>query len=148
MFEVVHNPGPFLSSIALLYTLSIAGATVVTIDYIEYSVFDVRARIGVAILAAILVLVAQALGRRLATIRPERVAGLLYSPMRGLGMIIAPIIWPFYKLVDVVLSGVFRVHPDAHLSTTEEDLRTLVDAVEETEALEEDEREMITSIFE
>jgi CBS domain containing-hemolysin-like protein len=34
------------------------------------------------------------------------------------------------------------------LQTTEEDLRVLVDAVEETEALEEDERDMITSIFE
>jgi CBS domain containing-hemolysin-like protein len=91
---------------------------------------------------------AQAMGRRIATIRPEPVAAALYTPMRILGTVTLPLIWPWYVISDRLLGTVFRVRAEEHFSTNEEDLRVLVDAVEETEALEEDEREMITSIFE
>ncbi len=148
MFEVVHNPGPFLSSISLLYTLSVACATVITIDFMQTALTGVGARVLTALAAAILVLIAQAMGRRIATLWPERVASALYSPLRTIGVITLPIVWPGYVIADRMLRVFFKSKAEDRLATTEEDLRVLVDAVEETEALEEDEREMITSIFE
>jgi len=68
--------------------------------------------------------------------------------MRAIGMLTLPVIWPWYMLTDAALRVLFRVRPEEHITTSEEDLRALVDAVEDTEALEDEEREMITSIFE
>ena len=59
-----------------------------------------------------------------------------------------PIVQPGYLLAELVLRRLFGAGGEDRVGANEEDLRVLVDAVEETEALEEDEREMITSIFE
>src|SRR5581483_1667307 len=98
MFEVVHNPGPFLSSIALLYTLSVAGVTAVVIDFIQHAIPDLLVRVLVGALGAVLVLVAQAIGRRIATARPEPVAARLYTPLRALSYATLPLVWPWYVL--------------------------------------------------
>src|SRR5581483_6244362 len=148
MFEVVQHPAPVLTSIALLQSLSIAGATATTILFIQRYVSDTPVRVITVVVVVTLVLAAQSLGRRLATIRPERAATILYGPLRTIGLVTMPLYWPWYLLADRALRTIVKGEPEDRVAATEEDLRILVDAVEETEALEEEEREMITSIFE
>lgn len=146
--RVVHDPGPFFSSVALLYLLSVSATTVVTFDFVQRVVPDLAIQIVAVGAAGVLVLIAQTLGRSMAALRPEPVAVVLYGPLRVLGALTVPLVRPWDLLTTKLLRRLTGVQGDDRLATTEEDLRLLVDVVEETEALEDEEREMITSIFE
>src|SRR6266508_687248 len=149
MSTVVQTPGTLNSSVALAYMAAVAGATIVVFDFV---VGAERAwgipGLGVAVVAAILLFIAHAFGRAIATIRPEPVANLLYPPFRLVAPVTMLLTGIWYRLWHRVICRLSGVSPDDHVATTEEDLRILVDAVEETQALEEEERDMIHSIFE
>src|SRR4029450_6009010 len=72
MSTVVQTPGTLNSSVALVYMAAVAGATIVVYDFV-YGPERAWGLPGlvVAILAAILLFIAHAFGRALATIRPE-----------------------------------------------------------------------------
>ncbi len=146
--QITNEPGPLLASVSLLYLLSIIAATLVAWDFALSLLLDRTARYIVLGVAAFLLLGMQTLARALATARPERAAMILYRPLAVFGMVSRPVIAPWHALSSLVLRSVLGVRPDERAATTEEDLRALVDVVEETTALEEDERDMITSIFE
>jgi CBS domain containing-hemolysin-like protein len=73
---------------------------------------------------------------------------VLYGPLRVLGALTVPLVRPWDLLITKALRRLTGAPGDERVATSEEDLRLLVDVVEETEALEDEEREMITSIFE
>ncbi len=146
--QITHEPGPLLASVSLLYLLSIMVATLVAWDFARLQVQDLTAQLLVLAVAAILLLGMQTIARGFANARPERAAVILYRPLSFFGIISRPVVAPWYALSNVLLRAFLGVKPDDRAATTEEDLRALVDVVEETTALEEDERDMITSIFE
>lgn len=148
MAQVLHRPGPFLSSIVLLHMSIVGIATLVAFDLASHLTTDAGWRAGVLAVAAALALAAQIIARGLAALHPERVAVWLYGPLRIVGTITMPLVGPWYALTELMVTRIAGARPQETMPTTEEDLRVLVDAVEETEALEEEEREMITSIFE
>jgi CBS domain containing-hemolysin-like protein len=148
VFEVVHNPGAVFSGLAVLYLLSVAIAAVVTLDFLLRFVEPDGLKAVAGVSAIIMVLMAQTMGREIATLRPEPVGVTLYGALRAIGLATQPLMRPWRALVSRLLQRLFGSRPEDRLATSEEDLRILVDAVEETEALEEEEREMITSIFE
>lgn len=148
LFEVVHTPGPFLSGIALLYMLSVAGATLATVLLVQPLAPDVAPMALTFAVATLLALLVQTFARGIAATRPERVASVLYGPLSALAIVTVPLVHPLYAVSEGLLRRLFALRPDEREAMTEEDLRALVDAVEETSALEQDEREMITSIFE
>jgi CBS domain containing-hemolysin-like protein len=142
MYEVVHNPGSFIMGLALFYLLSLGGGTVTAVDLVQRSGWALWVQVLALVAAAKLLLIAQMVGRSVAAAGPERAAQLFYGPLQLAGQLVRPL----HSAVDVVTSRVLHIRPEER--TSEEELRTLVDAVEETQALEADEREMITSIFE
>jgi putative hemolysin len=149
MFEVVHHPGPFLASVALLYLLSSSAAALVVYRFVAlYIEPSLGWQLLVGAVALLLAFTVQMFSRGLAAARPEMVAVVLYRPLRVISWITRPLVAPWYWLTTVILRQLFERGVDDRGGTTEEDLRVLVDAVEETEALEEDERDMIASIFE
>ena len=149
MSTVVQTPGTLNSSVALLYMVGVAGATIVAFDAVERPdrVWGVPG-VVVAVLAAVLLFIAHAFGRALATIRPEPMSQLLYPPFRLIGPVTLLLTGVWYLLWHRIIARFFGVSAEQRVATSEEDLRILVDAVEETQALEEEEREMINSIFE
>jgi putative hemolysin len=146
--QITHEPGPLLASVSLLYLLSIVVATLVAWDFARWQLEDSTGEIVLLVIAALLLLGMQTIARAFATARPERAAVILYRPLSFFGIISRPAVAPWYALSNMLLRVVLGVRPDERTATTEEDLRALVDVVEETTALEEDERDMITSIFE
>jgi CBS domain containing-hemolysin-like protein len=148
--RVVRDPGGLLSGVALLYLIAVAGATVVTVDHLQrISQGGATAQLVVGLIAAcLLVLIAQVFGRALGATRPERASQLLYPLFRVFGALTLFLLAPWQALSDRLIQRIFGARPEDRVATSEEDLRILIDAVEETEALEEDEREMIASIFE
>jgi putative hemolysin len=146
--QIAHEPGPLLASVSLLYLLSIAAATLVAWDFVRWQVQDSNLQIALLVVAGLVLLGIQMIARGFATARPERAAVILYRPLFAFGLISRPVVAPWYALSNLLLRVLLGVGPEDRAATTEEDLRALVDVVEETTALEEDERDMITSIFE
>jgi CBS domain containing-hemolysin-like protein len=148
LVEVLNRPGPFMTSVALLYLLAVAGSTIAAFSFARLFVADGAWQIVTVVVGLILVFLTQTLARTIAVLRPERVSVVLYRPLGAIGIITRPLVQPWYLLSDLIARRALGISDEARVSTTEEDLRVLVDAVEETEALEDDEREMIASIFE
>ena len=147
--RVVRDPGGLLSAVAFLYIVAVAGATIVALDYLQRLREEAATAaflVGIAG-ACVLVLMAQALGRAIGATRPERAAHLLYPLFRAIGPLTLLLLSPWYAIGDRLIQRVSGLKPEERAAISEEDLRILVDAVEETEALEEEEREMIASIF-
>src|SRR5262245_18805963 len=86
MSTVVQTPGTLNSSVALVYMGGVVGATIVVYDFTQ-APSDPWGLPGivVAVLSAILLFMAHAFGRALATIRPETIAQVLYPPFRVVG---------------------------------------------------------------
>ena len=149
MSTVVQTPGTLNSSVALVYMAGVAGATIVVYDFVvgPNQGWGLPG-LAIVVIASLLVFMAHAFGRALATIRPEPTAQLLYPPFRLVGPLTLVLTGLWYVLWHRIICQLFGVSPEDRIATTEEDLRILVDAVEDTQALEEDERDMIHSIFE
>jgi len=149
MSTVTQAPGTLSSSVALVYMGAVAGTTMVVVDFVSgpQQGWGIPGLV-VAIAAAILVFMAHALGRALATLRPESMAHLLYPPFRLVAPLTMVLTGIWYLLWHRLIARLFGVPTEDRMATSEEDLRILVDAVEETQALEDEERDMIHSIFE
>ena len=103
----------------------------------------------VALLAAILLLaIGQLAPEAIAARRPERLALLLARPLAVVTAVTTPLVHVTMGL-GRAMAGLFGAKTQADLSiVTEEEIKTLVDAAEEEGVIEEDEKEMISGIFE
>ena len=99
-------------------------------------------------LTLLVLLLCRLLPRAWAMRDPERAVLLLVRPIRWLSAVLYPFVWAFRATTDGLLQG--SKEPDTHKDAAEleEELRLFIDAGEEVGYIEEDEREMITSIFE
>jgi putative hemolysin len=79
---------------------------------------------------------------------PERAAILLVRPIRWLSTVLHPFVWVFGEITDSLLRGSKETDARKDIAEIEEELRLFMDAGEEEGYIEEDEREMIASIFE
>jgi len=131
--------------------VNVAAATVaalVTADLSSYLQFSERIAIIIEIVAVTLILVifGELTPKIFAVKNSFKFAAAVSIPLR----IITIILYPFVVILDkfpTVLSGLLASRVKKHLLSKEE-LKTLIEVSEEKGALEEDEREMIHSIFE
>jgi CBS domain containing-hemolysin-like protein len=86
--------------------------------------------------------------RAWATRDPERVALLLSKPTRWLGLVLYPLVRVFRGITDVLIGDAEAQEAPKDAAALEAELRLFIDAGEEEGYIEEDEREMIASIFE
>jgi putative hemolysin len=103
----------------------------------------------VVLLTAILLLaIGQLAPEAIAARRPERLALWLARPLAVVTAVTTPLVHVTMGLGQAV-AGLFGARTQADLSiVTEEEIKTLVDAAEEEGVIEEDEKDMISSIFE
>jgi CBS domain containing-hemolysin-like protein len=131
--------------VAVLFTPPLANAVEPWLGGAAYPVMFVV----VLLLAAIVLLAAgqfapEAIGAQ----QSERLALVLARPLAVVSAIATPFVYLTVGLGQL-LAGLFGARARADLSlVTEEEIKTLVDAGEEEGVIEEDEKEMIYSIFE
>jgi CBS domain containing-hemolysin-like protein len=82
----------------------------------------------------------------LAARQPERLALIAALPIEILGVVFSPFVSLISRMAGLVTIPTGNAAPMAMV--TEEEIKTLVDAGEETGEIEEDEKEMIYSVFE
>ncbi|HJX37838.1 MAG TPA: hemolysin family protein [Anaerolineae bacterium] len=79
---------------------------------------------------------------------PEKAALVLVKPIKWLSTILYPLVWVFRAITDALLKDSKEPDTPKDAAEMEEELRLFIDAGEEEGYIEEDEREMIASIFE
>jgi CBS domain containing-hemolysin-like protein len=148
LVEVTQDAAGLGAAISIVHLASVAVAAGLTVQGVLWFGLPMEMAAMVLAGAGLLLLTFQTLGRAVGGTRPEPVASVLYTSVRAAAAIASPLVKLENLLVTSVLRPILGIRRGTRMSTTEEDLRALVDAVEETEALEREEREMITSIFE
>ncbi len=143
--ELLDEPTSTLSTVLLIYTLAIAAATA-SAFWVLLLWWPVSTWVGVAIgvVAFLLVLLAQFVGRLVAVSRPETVALAFVQPVELLTRLLGPILFPLIAL-ERWAGAALGLRRTTTPAEAEERLRHLV---EDNTELEEDEREMIASVIE
>ena len=151
ILKVFEEPTTVFSTILVLGTLGGAGAIgSAGLLALEPAFAEASPLGALALLLAALValLVTQVVARTVAVARPEATALLLFGLLRGFGAILTPVLFPLRAIerAGLRLLGMERVAAPG--AVAEEELRMLVETVEDSPALEANEREMIHGIFE
>ena len=146
--EVAQDPSGLSSAISIMHLSSVAVAAAIAMVAVLTWPLTTEGRVGLLVGAVLFLLTAQTFGRAAGAVRPEVVANRLYGSARLATVLTAPLVNLENLLVRSTFRQLFGLNSGEQDTTTEEDMRVLVDAVEETQALEREEREMITSIFE
>lgn len=147
LVAIVEDPAPYLNVVTLLMVFThIAAATVAVV------LADDGMGGGVAIAAGLVTIVffvlAEVVPRSYAVQRTDRASLLVARPLRLIGRVLNPlsgILIGVSNLALLVLPG--RGMPKGPF-VTEDEIRHLVDVAEEEEEIEEEERELIHSVFE
>lgn len=99
-------------------------------------------------LTLLVLILCRLLPRAWAMRNPERAAILLARPITLVSRTLYPIVWAFKALADSLLGDGTEVDTPKDAAELEEELRLFIDAGEQEGYIEEDEMEMIASIFE
>lgn len=82
-----------------------------------------------------------------ATLHPHRVGLALYSFVRSTSAILSLIVWPVASVANVVTARFGGTASFTSASQTEEEIKNLVESAQETGEIEDDEKELLHSVF-
>ncbi len=102
--------------------------------------------VTVAAVSVLAIVLGLFLPRAIALRRPSGTLAALVWPIRVVSAILAPVVFVLFGLTRV-LARPFGASPEAAALVTEEELKALVETGEEQGVIEEEERELIHSIF-
>jgi CBS domain containing-hemolysin-like protein len=146
--QLLAEPNKFLTTILVVNNVAvIVASTLATVLALKFS--ENWGELLSTLLTALVVLIFCEITPKTAAVQnPERWARVLVNPVRGAAWLLTPVIWFLgfitASLVRLLGGRVRRRGP----FVTEEELRMLVTVGEEEGVIEEEEREMIHSIFE
>jgi len=144
---LLDDPQKALSVFLLLNTLGLAG-TAGTVALMIWLLLPTWQQLSALLLTVFLaVVLVQAIPRVIAAQRPEAVTLALARPITVMATLLTPLVY----LLGLTLRFMTRLlgeRPETKMTFAEEELRLLVGVREENGAIEEEEKEMIASIFE
>jgi CBS domain containing-hemolysin-like protein len=148
LVKIVEDPAPYLNVVLLLTLLCHITATVLATS-LALRNFDSAGESIAVVLMTVLIFVFAELVPKTYTVQFTDRAALTMAPLVGfLGRLFRPL----GNLLLLVTNGVMLILPGRPLPKgpfiSEEEIRHLVDIAEEEEEIEEEERELIHSIFE
>jgi CBS domain containing-hemolysin-like protein len=148
LVTIVEDPAPYLNVVTLLTVLSHVGGTTVATVLANDAMGNGGLALAVGLMTLLFFVLSEVVPRSYAVQRTERAALLVARPVRFLGTALLPLsktLIGISNLALLVLPG--RGMPKGPF-VTEGEIRHLVDVAEEEEEIEEEERELIHSIFE
>lgn len=148
LVKIAEDPAPFLNAVLLLKIAAIVGAATVAISEALQQFDAVGEVLASILLTIVLFILAEVVPRSYAVQRTDRAALLTARPVLFLGRVLRPLSTTLIGLSNaalLVLPG--RRMPKGPF-VTEDEIRHMVDVAEEEEEIEEEERELIHSIFE
>jgi CBS domain containing-hemolysin-like protein len=148
LVQIVEDPAPYLNVVLFLMLLAHVGGTAIATKI----AIDRFGRTGPVIATAVMTLgifiLAEVVPKTFTVQRTDRAALFIARPVRLLGIVLKPL----GKVLIGIANAAMVVLPGHRLPkgpfVTEDEIRHMVDVAEEEEEIEEDERELIHSIFE
>jgi CBS domain containing-hemolysin-like protein len=148
LVQIVEDPAPYLNVVLLLTLLMHITGTTIAASWAIQEFGDTGEVIAAVGMTVILFVFAEVVPKSYSVQRTERAALAMSRPVFFLGRILRPLtsvlIW-ISNVALLILPG--RGMPKGPF-VTEEEIRHMVDVAEEEEEIEEDERELIHSVFE
>jgi putative hemolysin len=158
--ELIENPDIFLSTTQIYITL-IAILTGVysgekfgsylqpyfeKIDFIKHYAATISTTIIVILVTFLSILFGELIPKRIAIMRPEKIAKLVARPIKFLSSASFPVVWLLSKLN----SGIFRLLNIRHSKdnhVTEEEIKAMINEGSESGTIEEEEKDIIERVF-
>jgi len=148
LVAIVEDPAPFLNVILLLTVLAHVSATVLAMQLALDATQDLGGVVAVVVMTTAIFVLGELVPRTFSVQHLESAALVMARPVYFLGRVL----YPLGRLLVLVSNAVMAPLPGRGLPkgpfATEEEIRNLLDVAEEEEEIEEEERELITSIFE
>ena len=148
LLKIVSDPAPFLNIVLLVTLLAhVSGTALATKVAIDAFGSGGEAVAAAAMTFAIFVF-AEVAPKTFSVQNPERAALFMARPIYFLGRLLQPV----GRVLIIIANAIISPLPGKTLPrgpfVTEEEIRHMVDVAEEEEEIEEDERELIHSVFE
>jgi CBS domain containing-hemolysin-like protein len=146
--QILVVPERMLSALLLIRTASVVAAGAATLLVARRIRSD---GLGLAIATVLLlavILTVRIIARALVLRSPDAWAMALAGPTRAMMVVLSPATALMLRLSDRVRGPVVHPAEEEHIFLTEDGLRFLIHAGEEESTIEEEEKEMIASIFE
>ncbi len=148
LLQIVENPAPYMNVVLLLMLLAHVTATALAVG-LAIRQFDRLGQLVAAVVMTIVIFVFAEIAPKTYTIQhTERTALFMARPVHFVGTLLSPV----GKLLILLGNAVMFVLPGRAMPqgpfVTEDEIRHLVNVAEEEEEIEEEERELIHSVFE
>lgn len=146
--HLLSEPNTFLSSILIVNSVAvIVASSVATVLALRFSTTygDLLSSI---IISLVVLIFCEITPKTAAVQNPLRWARVLVGPVKAAAWVLHPIVWSLNKLTSALVRMLGGQIKHAGPFVTEEELRLLVTVGEEEGVLEEEETDMIRSIFE
>src|SRR5439155_24479417 len=124
--DVIQDPGGLSAAIWILHLASVGLAAGLTVQAVLQLGMGAASGAGTFVVAALLLLISQTLGRAVGGVRPELVATRLYGLVRSIAFVTSVLVRLDNLLVRGILLRLMGRVPEERSATTEEDLRALV----------------------
>lgn len=148
LVRIVEDPAPFLNVVLLLTLVCHITATVVATILAVRLFDDAGEVIATVVMTLAIFIFAEVVPKTFTVQRTERAALLMSRPVLWLGRVLRPL----SKILIGISNGLMVLLPGRGLPkgpfVTEDEIRHMVDVAEEEQEIEEDERELIHSVFE
>ncbi|MDQ3963871.1 MAG: hemolysin family protein [Actinomycetota bacterium] len=148
LVKIVEDPAPYLSVVLLLTLIAHVTGTVLATEMAIGRFGTSGEAIATIVMTFTIFVFAEVVPKTFTVQRTERAALWMARPVLFLGTVLRPI----SSLLISVANAVMLLLPGKGLAkgpfVTEEEIRHLVDVAEEEDEIEEEERELIHSIFE
>lgn len=148
LVRIVEDPAPVLNAIRLLKLGAHVGAALLASYLLPAGLGGLAAVLAVAAIVAVLFVFSELVPKTFTVQRTDGVALALARP----AALLARLLGPLTKALVLTANGAMALLPGKGLPkgpfVTEEEIRHLLEVAEEEEEIEEEERELIDSIFE
>jgi CBS domain containing-hemolysin-like protein len=146
--RITEEPAPFLTVVLLLTLIAHTAATAIATGLAIRHFHKAGEAVAAAIMTFVIFVFAEAVPKTFTVQRTDRAALFMARPVLLFGRVLQPL----SRLLILVANGAMVLLPGHGLPSgpfvTEEEIRHTVDVAEEEGSIEEDERELIHSIFE
>ncbi len=148
LVRIVEDPAPFLNVVLLLTLLSHITATVLA-TVVAIRIFEDAGEVVAAVVMTLAIFVfAEVVPKTFTVQRTDRAALVMARPVLWIGRILRPL----GKVLIGISNAMMVLLPGHGLPkgpfVTEDEIRHMVDVAEEEQEIEEEERELIHSVFE
>lgn len=148
LVRVVEDQGPFMNAVLLLKIASIVSAAAIVLGEAIEHLDKVGEVVAALVLIIAVFVLAEVVPRSYAVQRTEKAALMMSRPVLVLGRLLRPLSSVLIGLANAALLVLPGHRMPKGPFVTEDEIRHMVDVAEEEEEIEEEERELIHSIFE